>query len=126
MKDQSLELHTVTENPYNAETPFPALKNDRTKSDLFYVRNHFDVPSIYNTEFKLKVNGALTNPLAISLDQLKAFAAKKMLVVMECAGNGRSSMMPAIKGTSWDLGAVSQAEFTGTSIRRFTKRYRAI
>ena len=39
-----------------------------------------------------------------------------MTVAMECAGNGRSSMKPKIKGTPWNLGAISQAEFTGTAL----------
>jgi DMSO/TMAO reductase YedYZ molybdopterin-dependent catalytic subunit len=117
MKDQALQLQTVTKNPFNAETPFPALNRDRTASELFYVRNHFDVPSIDASEFKLNINGDIENPGEYSIDRVKNFGEKKLLVVMECAGNGRTSMVPAIQGTQWDLGAVSQAEFTGTSLR---------
>ena len=116
MKDPTIQLQTVTEHPFNAETPFPALMKDRTDSELFYVRNHFEIPNIPGLEFKLKVNGAIENPGEFSIEQLKNFEEKKLLVVMECAGNGRTSMKPAIKGTPWDLGAVSQAEFTGTSL----------
>jgi DMSO/TMAO reductase YedYZ molybdopterin-dependent catalytic subunit len=122
MKDQSLKLKTVTEDPFNAETPFSALKDDRTASESFYIRNHFAIPSINIPEFRLKVNGALTNPLEISLDQLKSFGESKLILVMECAGNGRTSMKPAIKGTPWNLGAVSQAEFVGTSLQNLLSK----
>jgi len=117
MKVQSSKLQIVTEDPLNAETPFSALKDEPTPSESFYVRNHFPIPKINIPEFRIKVNGALTNPLEISLDQLKSYGENKLIAVMECAGNGRTSMEPAIKGTPWNLGAVSQAEFTGTSLR---------
>ena len=76
MKDRALQLQTVTENPFNAETPFPALKKDRTESDLFYVRNHFDVPRINTSTFKLKVHGAVEYPSEYSIEQLKNFEEK--------------------------------------------------
>ena len=60
--------------------------------------------------------GSVSNPHALSLDQLKEFPEKRLNVLMECAGNGRSYMSPKISGTPWNLGAVSQAEFTGTSL----------
>ena len=110
------KLNPVTRSPYNAETPLPALHDDRTPAESFYVRNHFDVPTIDINQFLLHVNGATTNPLALALDQIKAFPETSSLVILECAGNGRSRMKPAIKGTPWNLGAISRAEFTGTSL----------
>ena len=110
------KLHPVTRSPYNAETPLPALRDDRTPAESFYVRNHFDVPTIDINQFLLHVNGATTNPLDLALDQIKAFPETSSLVILECAGNGRSRMKPAIKGTPWNLGAISQAEFTGTPL----------
>ncbi len=116
MSCKTLKLHTVTQNPYNAETPFNALQDEQTPADLFYVRNHFSVPSININQFELEVNGAITNPLKLTLDRLRKYPARSLILVMECAGNGRAGMKPAIKGTSWRLGAISQAEFSGTSL----------
>ena len=110
-------LIPVSEKPFNAETPFSALRSKATPAGLFYVRNHFDVPSLDINHFSLNVNGAVANPLELSIEQLKEFPERDLLVVMECAGNGRASMNPAIKGTPWNLGAISQANFTGTSLR---------
>jgi len=51
------------------------------------------------------------------MEQLKEFPERDLLVVMECAGNGHASMNPAIKGMPWNLGAISQVNLTGTSLR---------
>ena len=117
MIGKSLKLKPVSDKPYNAETPFAALRSKVTPSDLFYVRNHFDVPSLDINLFSLIINGAGVKQNLLSIDQLKKFPERDLHVVMECAGNGRSSMNPAIKGTPWNLGAISQASFTGTSLR---------
>jgi sulfite oxidase len=116
MAGKTLKLQPVTNNPFNAETPFNALQDEHTPIDLFYVRNHFSLPTINITKFELEVNGAVANPFKLTLDRLRKFPARSLLLVMECAGNGRASMKPAIKGTPWNLGAISQAEFSGTSL----------
>ncbi len=115
MNDQ-YELQPVTARPFNAETPLGVLENETTPTDLFYVRNHFDVPSLDVDRFKLTINGAVAKPLELSLDQVIELPEKNATIVIECAGNGRSSMTPKIKGTSWNLGAISQAVFSGTSL----------
>ena len=116
MIDMSLKLQPVSQQPFNAETPMAVLGFDLTPTDLFYVRNHFDVPSLDNEQFSLNVNGAVESPSELSIEQLKKFPKRDLLVVMECAGNGRASMNPVIKGTPWNLGAISQAIFRGTSL----------
>jgi len=109
-------LQAVTDRPFNAETPLKALSSKQTPTELFYVRNHFDIPEIDSDDYTIKINGAVTRPFELSLDQLYKYPEQNLTVVMECAGNGRSSMKPKIKGTSWNLGAISQAEFTGTPL----------
>ena len=103
-------------DPFNAESLFNALQLNQTPSELFYVRNHFSVPAITINQFRPEVNGTVVNPLKQSLDRLRKCPARNLLLVMECAGNGRASLKPAIKGTPWNLGAISQAEYTGPSL----------
>ena len=110
-------LQPVTDQPYNAETPLSALSSKITPTDLFYVRNHFDVPLLDESDYRLKINGDISKPIELSLAQLKRFPEKSMIFSMECAGNGRSGMKPKIKGTPWNLGAISQANFSGTALR---------
>ena len=116
MNGKSLKLKPVSDKTYNAETPFAALHSKVTPADLFYVRNHFDVPSLDINQFSLKINDSAANQNELSIEQLIKFPERDLHVVMECAGNGRASMTPTIKGTPWNLGAISQARFTGTSL----------
>ena len=118
MIEKSLKLQPVTEEPYNAETPMFVLGYDPTPSNLFYIRNHFDVPTFDADHFALTVNGAVAKLLQFSLEKLKEYPGKSLSVVMECAGNGRASMNPPIKGTPWNLGAISLAHFSGIGLHR--------
>jgi sulfite oxidase len=117
MLGESLKLQPVTSNPLNAETPLSALEETATPVDLFYVRNHFDVPVIDEDQFILHVKGEVAKPVRLTLAQIKGFPEVNLRMVMECAGNGRTSMRPTIKGTPWDLGAISQGVFTGTPLK---------
>lgn len=73
---EKYELQTVTDKPYNAETPLKALIGGKTPTDLFYIRNHFEVPSLDADRFNFSVNGEVTQPIEFSLDQLKIFPEK--------------------------------------------------
>lgn len=116
MNNKKLGLMSLTERPFNAETPHEALINEVTPSDLFYVRNHFDVPQIEPGQWRLEAHGEAGYSIRLSLDQIKEMPAISSLVILECAGNGRSRMDPTPSGTPWNLGAVSQARFTGTPL----------
>jgi DMSO/TMAO reductase YedYZ molybdopterin-dependent catalytic subunit len=116
MNNESLELTPVSQMPFNAETPFRALVNDLTSTELFYVRNHFNVPKLNFVDFFIEVNGAVAAPQQLYIDELEKFPERNLTMVMECAGNGRSSMDPPIAGTPWNLGAISQASFSGTAL----------
>jgi DMSO/TMAO reductase YedYZ molybdopterin-dependent catalytic subunit len=104
---KTLKLLLVFHDPFNAESLLNALQLNQTPTELFYVRNHFSVPAIKINQFRLEVNGTVVNPLKQSLDRLRKCPARNLLLIMECAGNGRASMKPAIKGTPWNLGAIS-------------------
>ena len=110
------KLSTVTEVPYNAETPLPALLDEVTDSELVYVRNHFEAPKIEASDWTLQVGGSVESPLAFSVSDITALPAKTLRMTLECAGNGRVSMDPAPSGTPWGYGAVSVVEFSGTPL----------
>lgn len=112
----STGLNIVSEHPLNAEPHLDAFQEQVTPTDLFYVRNHFDVPEILAQTWKLSVNGEVSKPQQFTLKDLKALPTRKVSVLLECAGNGRSTLTPPIKGTAWNLGALSQAEFSGVSL----------
>ncbi|HJS29731.1 MAG TPA: sulfite oxidase [Anaerolineales bacterium] len=109
-------LIPVTEEPLNAETPLAALRFDITPSELVYVRSHFAIPTIDAEIWRLKVSGAVESPGIWSLRELQALPAVEQIIVLECAGNGRSGMDPVPAGTPWGLGAVSFIHCTGTPL----------
>jgi DMSO/TMAO reductase YedYZ molybdopterin-dependent catalytic subunit len=77
--------------PGNLEAPFEALDVAITPNDRSYVRNHFKVPEVDAKAYRLKVEGAVNQSLALSLDELRGMKAASRQVTLECAGNGRVS-----------------------------------
>src|SRR5438105_2161242 len=102
--------------PPNLEMPFGSLDGFITPNERFYVRNHFPVPRIDPRERRLKVEGAIENARAWTLDELRARPAKTITATIECAGNSRVFLVPKVKGVQWELGAVGNAEWTGVSL----------
>src|SRR5262245_45894344 len=93
--------------PQNLETALADLFSKDT--DKFYVRNHFAVPTVDAKAFKLTVEGHVENKLEVRLDDLKKMEAVSREIVLECAGNGRVFLAPAVRGAQWSHGAVGQA-----------------
>src|SRR5437762_605834 len=44
------------------------------------------------------------------------------VATLECAGNGRVFLVPQVQGAQWELGAVSNAEWTGVPLRALLER----
>jgi DMSO/TMAO reductase YedYZ molybdopterin-dependent catalytic subunit len=103
-------------DPVNLEFPFASLNSFKTPNDLFYVRNHYPQPKIDLKKYRLEVLGAVKRPLSLTYDQVRKLASRTQALTLECAGNGRGSLVPKTKGVPWDLGAVSTAEWTGVTL----------
>lgn len=102
--------------PENLESDFGALDEFLTPTAQHYVRSHFAVPTVDAAAWRLEVRGAVGQPLSLSLDQLRALPKTSRVVTMECAGNGRQFLTPAVPGVQWERGAVSTAEWTGVRL----------
>lgn len=122
MAEKPLKLVPVEARPFNAETPMQALAEPLTPIHLFYVRNHFQVPRIKAETWRLAVDGAVMRPHQMSLKDLQSFPERTVTVTMECAGNGRTRMVPVPSGTPWACGAVGSASFTGTPLHLLLER----
>lgn len=103
----------VTQEPYNAETPRDALLEDTTPVGVHFVRNHFSVPRLDASTWRLRIGGSVARPREVSYEELLAMPAKELVVAMECAGNGRTRMSPQPPGTPWGELAVACARFRG-------------
>ncbi len=104
--------------PYNVETPPHLLDDPITPIERFFVRNNGDWPAVDRAAWRLTVDGLVERPLHLSLDELTArFETVTAACVLECAGNGRSYLEPAVEGVLWGYGAVGCARFTGVRMR---------
>ncbi|MEW6581814.1 MAG: sulfite oxidase, partial [Actinomycetota bacterium] len=104
-------------HPLNCETSVPALIGGVVMPNAhFYVRNHFAIPVLDPSAWRLDVTGLVERPLSLSLRDLQRMRTQALVVTLECAGNGRSRLDPRVEGEQWDLGAVSTAEWTGVPL----------
>ncbi len=122
MATENAKLVPVQTDPFNAETPIQALSGPITPTPLVYVRNHFNVPKIDIGAWRLVIDGMVERPLRLGLADLQDLPHRKLVVTLECAGNGRTLMAPVPAGTPWRLGAVSTIRVTGTSLYHVLER----
>ena len=54
--------------PRNLEFPFDQIDTYITPTELFYIRSHFPAPSLDVGSYRLRVDGAVDRPLALSYD----------------------------------------------------------
>ena len=102
--------------PECLESPFSLLDNVITPDKRFYVRNHFPVPAIDPGSYRLRIEGAVETPLELTLEDLRAMTGRTVLASLECGGNGRRFLNPAVHGVPWESGAISAAEWTGVPL----------
>jgi DMSO/TMAO reductase YedYZ molybdopterin-dependent catalytic subunit len=79
-------------------------------------RDHFGVPEIDLSTWRLDVSGSVERPFELSLSELQTFPLRELSVVIECAGHRRAEYRPTLAGLPWKSGAVSEAVWAGTSL----------
>src|SRR5213078_466078 len=114
-------LVMINPAPYNAEAPPEALSGEITPVELHYVRSNFAVPEHDGT---LEIGGAVANPTALTLDDLRALPAVARAMTLECAGNGRLDMRPLPVGEPWGDYAVSTARWKGALLHEVLEKAR--
>ena len=108
--------------PEDLETPVELLDSFITPNDLFYVRHHDYAPRAEAGPWTLQIDGEVSRPLTITLDELKRMQRTTVTVTLECAGNGRAFFDPPVAGIQWEKGAVGTARFTGARLADVLKR----
>jgi sulfite oxidase len=109
-------LRTVTSAPFCAEIPLDRLDSWITPTDRFFVRSHFDVPTVDASTWRLRIDGEVDRPFEVSFEELRRKPTRTVVTTMECAGNGRSSVYPPAQGVRWHQGALGTARWTGVSL----------
>src|SRR5437763_1769213 len=102
--------------PNNLETPFDQVDSYLTPTGLFYIRSHFPAPRLELASYRLRIGGAVRNPLSLSYRQLRDMPSETRVATLECAGNSRVFLVPQVAGAQWELGAVGNAEWTGVPL----------
>ena len=104
-------LQMINPAPYNAEAPPEALDR-RDHPDRAPLRPQ-QLRGARRTTARSRSAARSSNPLTLTLDDLRALPAVERAVTLECAGNGRLEMRPLPTGEPWGDYAVSTARWTG-------------
>jgi len=107
-------LEFITDEPPNAGVPLAALDGRPIPQNRAYLRNSFPTPAEVDDVVQVLLPGipprALTSETLSNLDQVE------MDMVLECAGNGRSLVRPAVSGLEWGLGGASPIRIGGVRL----------
>lgn len=110
-------LVPIEMEPLIGETPQATLQSWLTPNPLFYVRNHFKIPAIEANSWNLSIDGHVSSPLTLTLEDFRQFPKQTLPVTLECAGNNRSDLHPQVPGNPFQNGAVSTAIWGGLPLR---------
>ena len=108
--------------PINLETPLDQVDSYLTPTELFYIRSHFPAPRLERGTYRLRIDGAVREPLSLSYQQLRDLPSETRVATLECAGNSRVFLVPQVAGAQWELGAVGNAEWTGVLLADLLER----
>lgn len=109
--------------PPDYETPVALLDSWLTPVEHFYVRSHMPTPvGLEAASWTLQLDGEVTTPVTLSLDELRKMPSATVTTVLECAGNGRAFFDPPVAGIQWTRGAVGNARWTGVRLADLLKR----
>lgn len=89
---------------------FSSLQTPLTRTNAFFIRNHFKTQLLSIENWKLRVTGAVRNPLELGYREIVSQPGRNLTVTLECAGN-------QVGG-----GGVSTATWTGIGLRELLDR----
>jgi DMSO/TMAO reductase YedYZ molybdopterin-dependent catalytic subunit len=93
-----------------------------TPNEQFYVRTHFQVPSLSDRDWKLRVEGHVERPFEIGFDELRQMESVTQTALLECSGNSRIFLKPPQLSIRWEQGGVSNAEWVGVPLSLLLER----
>ncbi|MGH2524914.1 MAG: molybdopterin-dependent oxidoreductase, partial [Anaerolineales bacterium] len=109
-------------SPYNGGPPLGLLREAFvTPNELFFVRNHGNVPRVDPAHYRLSIGGLVKRPRALSLDELRQnFPKRTLTATLQCAGNRREELIevaPIPDELPWGEEAISNAAWAGAALR---------
>jgi DMSO/TMAO reductase YedYZ molybdopterin-dependent catalytic subunit len=110
------DLLTRSARPEDLEMPLSGFADYITPIDRFFVRTHVAVPTVNLASWRLNVEGEVTAPLALTMQEVKGLPSVELMAVAECAGNGRRFYDPPVPGVQWGNGAVGNGRWRGVRL----------
>lgn len=112
-------MRAINNRPPCLETPWEYYRTDFTPNEAFYVRWHLGViPTEIDTRtWRLRVGGAVENPLELSLADLQKMPTETIPAVNQCSGNSRGLFTPVVPGAQWSNGGMGNARWAGVPLR---------
>jgi len=103
--------------PEDLETPVEYFTTWLTPNDAFFVRQHLPRPRVTAESYKLEIGGIVSQPVTLTLADLRRLPQHTVPATLECAGNGRANYRPKLPGLQWTKGAIGNAEWRGPRVR---------
>lgn len=90
-----------------------------TPPSIHYVRNHGPCPRINWGNHRVVVNGLVSTPLTLTMEEIISMPSIRIPVTLVCAGNRRKeeNMLKKSIGFNWGPCAVSTSYWTGVRLR---------
>ena len=105
------------DRPEDLETPVRYFDSWITPVEVFFVRQHLPRPQkIDPAAYRLNVNGMVSKPLQLTLEDLQKLPQYTVPATIECTGNGRGFYTPKVPGIQWMRGAIGNAEWRGPRV----------
>lgn len=108
------------DDPFNGELPLAILTaTETTPNNLFFSRNHGNIPHIDPNTYQLTVDGLIEAPRIFTLADLDRFPRHTQVTTLECAGNRRyelDALAPIHDELPWGNGAISTAVWSGVRL----------
>src|SRR5262249_18869577 len=116
------EMIVRSARPEDLEMPPDGFSNFITPSERFFVRSHTNVPKVDIAQWRLKVEGHVSTPLTLTMDDILRMPSTELVAVLECAGNGRAFFDPPVAGLQWADGAVGNGRWRGVRLADLLQR----
>ena len=110
------DMLTLSARPEDLEMPLSGFADYITPIERFFVRTHVAVPTVNLTSWRLTVEGEVTAPLTLTMQDMKGLPSVELVAVAECAGNGRRFYDPPVPGVQWGNGAVGNGRWRGVRL----------
>ena len=110
-----------SKEPFNGGPPVEELACDLvTPLPLFFVRSHAPVPQVDPSSFRLRIEGAVTRPFSLSLEDLAGdFERVRLTATLQCAGLRRDELRAVAEvggELPWSGGAIGSAVWSGVRL----------